>query len=293
MKGRFDLHVHTTASDGTWTPAEVVREAARRGLGGVGITDHDTVAGIAEAQVEAARVGITVVPGVELGAERDEEEVHVLGYFVDTAHPGLRETLGRLRGSRRRRMERMVARMSELGMPLSARRLEELAAGGVPGRPHVARLLVEAGYVRSVEEAFHRYLERGRPGYVARERLSPAEAVRVIREAGGCAVLAHPGLLADDRFIPELVAEGLGGIEAYYPEHSPETVEKYKRLALELGLMVTGGSDCHGPGSGYPVRLGQVTVPASVVEDIAGVTDRRGGESGEERQDDGGDRSSS
>lgn len=265
----FDLHVHTTASDGTWTPAEVVREAALRGLAGVGITDHDTVAGIPEARAEAARMGIAVVPGVELGAEHRGEEVHVLGYFVDPLHPALQDTLNRLQAGRRMRMEGMLARLAQVGIPVSARRLEELAAGGVPGRAHVARLLVEAGHVGSVEEAFTRYLEPGRPGYVARERLSPPQAVRVIREAGGCAVLAHPGLLGDDAFIPELVAAGLNGIEAYYPEHDPRAVEKYEHLARKLGLIVTGGSDCHGPGSGYPVRLGKVAVPARVVQAVA------------------------
>lgn len=261
--------MHTTASDGTWTPAQVVREAARLGLAGVGITDHDTVGGIAGAVEEGGRAGIQVIPGIELGAERAGEEVHVLGYFIDPQHPVLQRALTWLQQGRQRRMERMVARMAELGMPVPARRLQELAGGGVPGRPHLARLLVEAGYAGSVQEAFELYLERGRPGYVPRPRLSPLRAVKVIRAGGGCAVLAHPGHLGDDSFIPQLVRAGLQGIEVYYPGHGPETVEKYEKLARQLGLVVTGGSDCHGPGSGYPAGLGEVAVPASVVEWLA------------------------
>ncbi|MDI6893243.1 MAG: PHP domain-containing protein [Bacillota bacterium] len=267
-EGRFDLHVHTTASDGTWDPARVVREAARLGLAGVAITDHDTVAGVAEGVAEGARAGITVVPGVEVGAERGSEEVHVLGYFVDVDHRGLRATLLRLQGSRERRMERMAERVARLGMPVSLQRVRELAAGGALGRPHMARALVEAGYATSVKEAFERFLERGRPGYVPREHISPEAAVGVIREAGGAGVLAHPGLLRDDSFIPDLVACGLAGIEVYYPEHGPEAVARYRAMARRLGLMATGGSDFHG-GPDYPARLGQVTVPARVVADLA------------------------
>lgn len=273
-QGRFDLHVHTTASDGVWSPARVVREAARIGLAGVAITDHDTVAGIAAAMAEAARAGIVVVPGVEVGAERDEEEVHILGYFVDPGHAGLRKTLLRLQGSRERRMELMVRRMAGLGMPVALERVRELAAGGALGRPHLARALVEAGYVASVEEAFTRFLERGRPGYVPREHLTPQEAIELIGQAGGVSVVAHPGLLRDDSFITDLVARGLGGIEVYYPEHTRETVEKYEVMAERLGLVATGGSDFHG-GPGYLAELGQVTVPAAVVERLARLAGRR------------------
>lgn len=267
-EGQFDLHVHTAASDGIWSPARVVREAARLGLAGVAITDHDTVAGIAPALAEAARAGITVVPGVEVGAERDGEEVHVLGYFVDAGHRGLRRTLLRLQGSRERRMELMVRKLAGLGMPVSLQRVKELAAGGSLGRPHLARALVEAGYVTSVEEAFARFLERGRPGYVPREHLTPEQAVELIRQAGGVSVLAHPGLLRDDSFIGDLVACGLAGIEVYYPEHTRDMVEKYEAMAGRLGLIATGGSDFHG-GHGYPAGLGQVTVPAAVVGRLA------------------------
>ncbi|MEW5932237.1 MAG: PHP domain-containing protein [Bacillota bacterium] len=285
--GRFDLHVHTTASDGTWSPARVVGEAARLGLAGVGITDHDTVAGLPEALAAGERAGIRVVPGIELGSEYGGEEVHVLGYFIDPGHPRLAGILTWLQEVRWRRLDRMVERVAELGLPVSRQRVAELAAGGTPGRPHLARAMVEAGYVGSVEEAFDRYLERGRPGYVPRPHLSPSDAVRVIRQAGGCAVLAHPGLLRDDGVIAELVGAGLGGIEARYPKHRPEQVEEYGRLGRRLGLIVTGGSDFHGPGVGPPAWLGEVTVPADVVEALAHRARGGGGDSGEERREGG------
>lgn len=265
--GRFDLHVHTSASDGAWPPARVVEEAAREGLDGIAITDHDTVAGLEEALAAGRKMGVRVLPGVELGSEQDSREVHVLGYFIDPGDARLRETLAWLEDERRRRLERMLERLAALGVPVARGRVLELACG-VPGRPHVARAMVEAGWVASVEEAFDRFLESGRPGYVPRAHLAPAEAARLVHQAGGCAVLAHPGLLDDDAMVERLLESGLDGIEAYYPGHSPEQTARYESLGRGRGLVVTGGTDFHGLGLGQPVRLGQVAVPARVVAEL-------------------------
>ncbi|HHY94491.1 MAG TPA: PHP domain-containing protein [Firmicutes bacterium] len=278
--GAADLHVHTTASDGTWEPAEVVEEAAKRGLQAVAITDHDTVNGVASACQAGERWGVAVVPGIELGAEApahgvtaaDEvtaaQEVHILGYFIDPGSPALREVLENLVAGRRARAEHMLVRLEELGCPIRAGEIERLAKGGVPTRAHVARAMVGAGWVSSMADAFALYLDRGRPAYVPRVHLTPVEAVRLVQAAGGCAVLAHPGLLRNDWFLPGLVEQGLAGIEVWYPEHDPGTVAHYLRLCARYGLIASGGSDCHGPGSGHGTRLGTIRVDVEVIDGL-------------------------
>lgn len=263
MEGRADLHVHTTASDGTLAPWEVVRRAAARGLAAVAITDHDSVAGIPAAREAAVTLPLEVVPGIELGCEYRGEEVHILGYFPDLEAAELQRTLVRLARDRRERMEEMLDRCRQLGLVLPEEKAQALSQG-IPTRAHLARALVEMGYAASASEAFHLYLDRGRPAYVPRDHLSPPEAVRLLRRAGGCPVLAHPGLLQDDSFLPSLVEAGLVGIEVYYPEHDLAVTQKYLALAKRWGLLATGGSDCHGE----PERLGKATAPYEVVEDL-------------------------
>ncbi|MER3460489.1 MAG: hypothetical protein C4303_04910, partial [candidate division GAL15 bacterium] len=191
MRVRADLHTHTTASDGTLSPRELVREACAAGLKVLALTDHDTTEGIREAQGEAARLGIELIPGVELSTHVPGSEVHILGYFVDWHEQQLAGLLRRLRKGRVNRAREMVRRLNQLGVPLT---FEDVArhADGAVGRPHVARALVAGGYVASFEEAFTRYLARGRPAYVERERFTPEEAVQVILQAGGVPVFAHP-----------------------------------------------------------------------------------------------------
>lgn len=274
VKGRVDLHVHTTASDGTWRPAKVVREALELGLEAVGIADHDTVEGLAEAMEEGRRLSLEIVPGVEINTEDRGKEIHLLGYYVEPT-PQFTGLLQNLRQARFDRMVEMVDKLRGLGMEVSRERILEIAGDAAPGRPHAARALVEKGYVQSVREAFERYLDIGRPAYVERFRLTPARAVEAILAAGGVPVLAHPGLIGDDLYIPALAEKGLKGLEVYHPAHDRSTSLHYLKMARRYGLLATGGSDCHGPAAGQPVLLGTVTVPCAVVEELQEARQRR------------------
>jgi len=267
-RGGADLHVHTTASDGTWTPEEMVRRAARIGLDAVAVTDHDTVAGVEPALRAARLVGIEVLPGVELNATEGDREIHIIGYLVDLLDPDLVRLLEELRIARCRRLEKMVRRLRAAGVDVTLSRVRELAGRGSPGRPHVARAVVESGHAASISDAFARYLGPGAPGYVERYRVTPRQAINLIKNAGGVAVLAHPGLIGDENIVFRLARAGLDGIEAYYPEHSPAQRRRLVELAGHLGMVVTGGSDAHGPGSESSAGLGEVTVPYEAVETL-------------------------
>ena len=261
--GRVDLHVHTTASDGALTPTLVVELAAQSGVEVLGIADHDSTDGIADAQDAAMHLGVQVVPAVEINAEFARSELHVLGYYLDPAHERLQETLRSLRDGRLRRAHGMVAALNSMGLGVEWDRVAQLAgAGSAVGRPHVAQAMVERGHVDTVEEAFAQHIGRGRPAYVERVKLRPDEAVRLVREAGGLPVLAHPLRLMD--VVPELMASGLAGIEAYYTGYTPKETALLLSLAAKHGLLVTGGSDFHGGGVLPGSRLGGVPVPSSV-----------------------------
>lgn len=248
----IDLHTHSTASDGTLTPTELVDLAAEKGLRAIALTDHDTVAGIEEALRRGKTVGVHVIPGIELGAKQNGyKEMHILGYYIRHDYPPLLERLDWLRARRIERGRQMVARLVELGIAIAFERVEELARGGAMGRPHVALALVEAGQVETVPEAFRRYLNPGGPAYVEKQRLSSREAIEFIRAADGIPVLAHPGTLGLEpeqleRLVGELGGWGLQGIEAYWSRHSSEQTECCKKLAVQFNLGVTGGSDFHG-----------------------------------------------
>jgi predicted metal-dependent phosphoesterase TrpH len=261
MPGPVDLHTHTTASDGTLGPRQLVQLAARHGVRVLAITDHDSTEALAEAGAEAERLGVTLVPGIEINCEAEGAEVHVLGYFVDAEAGWFQEFLREQRAERRARIFRMAARLTELGLPVDPAEVLALAGDGAAGRPHVAQVMVRRGYVATVREAFERFLRAGGPAWVPRHRLSPADAVAVIRRAGGVAVLAHPGLADRDALIPPLVAAGLEGLEVYYPEHSPSQTEHYLDLCRRLALLATGGSDFHGPASGSHTTPGMPEVP--------------------------------
>ncbi|ADU51183.1 PHP domain protein [Thermaerobacter marianensis DSM 12885] len=272
MKGGADLHTHTTASDGTVTPEERIRMAVAAGLEWVGITDHDTLAGLPAAREAARAAGIGLVPGVELSTDVDlgtrRVGVHVLGYWVHEDDAPLVELLARRRAAREQRLARMLERLAAAGIVLDEARVRSLAAGGAVGRPHVARALVEAGVVATVAEAFEKYLTPGKPGYVPRAPLAPEAAIAAIREAGGVPVLAHPGLLPQQLFNlwPAWKRQGLAGVEVYHSKHSPEQAQAFLARARELDLVPTGGSDCHGPQPGQPPLIGRVRVPAEWVE---------------------------
>jgi hypothetical protein len=265
MGGAVDLHTHTTASDGTVPPRELVRLAVAHGIRVLAITDHDSTAGLPDALDEAARhPPLTLVPGLEINCDVDGAEIHVLGYFVDWQAPWFEEFLRQQRSERVGRVHRIAERLTELGMAITADEIFAIAGEAAVGRPHVARAMVERGYVKSVREAFDKYLKAGGPANVPRRRLSPTGAVDAIRRAGGVPVLAHPGLADRDALIPDLVAAGLMGLEAYYAEHSALQTEHYLDLCRRYRLLATGGSDFHGPRSGRANPIGSPAVPMAV-----------------------------
>jgi 3',5'-nucleoside bisphosphate phosphatase len=260
----IDLHTHTTFSDGTFTPEELVALARERGLTAVAVTDHDSTEGIGRALDAAKDGGPEIVPGVEFSTVRDGQGIHVLAYWVDLHHDRFQAELRRLRGDRFSRGEQMVAKLRELGHPISFERVRDIAEGKNIVRPHIAQALVEAGVVPTIEDAFTPALIKdGGRAYVEKHALDPVAALELIKEADGLAVVAHPGLFREglgvpDEVIVELAAAGLDGIEARHPDHPPGAETRYRDMARRLGLVVTGSSDCHG--TRYdPVRLGSVT----------------------------------
>ncbi|OIQ08865.1 DNA polymerase III PolC-type [Moorella thermoacetica] len=257
-----DLHTHTTASDGQLRPAKMVRLARERGLTALGITDHDTVSGLAEALAAGREVGLKVIPGIELSTEWEGREIHLLGYGLDWEQGELMAFLETMRQARQRRNLKIVARLRDLGYNLTMADVAREAKGETTGRPHIAAALVQKGYLPSIDAAFKTLLDRGRPAYVPRAKIPPSTAVKVILEAGGVPVLAHPGLSQADDIIPELVNSGLQGLEVYYPHHDPVTRERYLKLASRYDLVVTGGSDFHGRSGDSHADLGSCTIGA-------------------------------
>lgn len=267
MLKRADLHIHTTASDGSLTPSQVVDAAVDASLACVAITDHDTVDGVPEA-LEAGRVrGVDVVPGVEISTTYGSlSEVHVLGYFVDHLAAPLLDALRTLKNARFERGRKMVQRLNESGVMISFERVAQIAQGGAIGRPHVARALCEVGAASSMDSAFGKFLLPGCVGYVPRYKVTPGEAVRLIRDAGGVACMAHVAKLGRDELVIELMGEGLRAIEVYHPDHSASGSRFYARFAEKHGLIATGGSDAHCHEGGVRCGIGGVTVSYEVVE---------------------------
>ncbi len=274
-----DLHTHSTASDGRLSPEALAEQAASLGLQALALTDHDTVAGLDAAWTAARQRGLFFIPGLELGTEWGEGECHILGYWLDYRAPALGEWLTRFQEGRLERGRKMVERLRALGLSVSWERVQELAQGGTVTRPHVAEALLEKGYVASREEAFERYLEVGRPAYVARRKLSPEEAVQLVRRFHGVPVLAHPASVEPERawldhsfplypwpFLERLLRAGLLGLEAYSGMGPPEVWPRLAELAKRYGLIVTGGSDFHG----FPedLGLGFTPVPPTAVQDL-------------------------
>jgi 3',5'-nucleoside bisphosphate phosphatase len=269
MTAGVDLHSHTTASDGTLSPRELVRAAVKRGVRVLAITDHDSTEGLPDALDEAARhPPLTIVPGLEINCDVPGAEVHILGYCVDYAAPWFQEFLHEQRAERIARVHRIAARLAELGMPIDPAEVFAIVKEGSAGRPHVAQVMVQRGYVASVREAFDRWLHANGPASVPRQRLTPMEAVAIIRRAGGVPVFAHPGLAARDELVPDLVAAGLMGIETYYAEHSAAQTAHYKDLCRQHDLVATGGSDYHGERSGRTNPLGHPPVPMRVYDEL-------------------------
>jgi hypothetical protein len=268
----IDLHLHTTASDGTLSPADLVARAERAGLTTISVTDHDTVAGLADASAHARRRGLRFIDGIEITAVEDERDTHVLGYFFDPADVALLAFLERQREDRVRRVRTMAERLDALGAPIDpepliARGIEE---GRSVGRPHVAAALLARGHVQSWEEAFDKYLDKGRPAFVPRRGAAVVDVMHAIHRAGGIASLAHPVLGRIDALIPQLAAAGLDALEAAHPEHDEQTEKRYRTLASGLRLAVSGGSDFHGDEGRHPAALGRISMTAAELADLEG-----------------------
>ena len=262
-----DLHLHTHFSDGTFSPEELAGHGQRLGFAAMALTDHDSVEGCARMAAACGAAGIEFIVGTELTAEHNDIEVHLLGYFVDTQNKRLLVEIARFQAVRQNRIREMVARLNQLNVPLEAETVFTLANCKSPGRPHLARALVKAGLCKSSDEAFERFLKKNRPAWVPKAKMSALEGVELIHQAGGLAVMAHPGLNRTDEIIPELVDAGLDGIECFHTKHSTKTAERYLEIADKYNLLVTGGSDCHGFSKGKPL-IGTVKLPYEHVEKL-------------------------
>ena len=275
MTDFIDLHTHTTASDGTMGPVELVRHAKACGLKAIAITDHDTLDGVEEALKEGGKEGIEVVPGVEISVEF-KPEMHLLGYFFGNTHKNIEPLLKLLRESRERRNPKIVNKLNELGFSITMAEVEAEAKGNVVGRPHIAKVLLDKGYVKNIQEAFQRFLASGRPAFEKKSKLNPEEGIQEILKAGGVPVLAHPIHLylswsQLDSLLGELKSFGLKGIETYYVDNTPADTGKLMRLAIKYDLLMTGGSDFHG--SFKPdIRLGKgkgnLKIPYELLEKL-------------------------
>ena len=260
-----DLHLHTTFSDGTETPQRVVELAQQAGLAAMAITDHDNTDAIAIAEPIAMRAGLELIPGIEMSASSDGLEVHLLGFLLDLKSAMLTQHMQEQQARRVERVHEMVKRLQRVGVKIEAEEVFQVAGEGTVGRPHVARVLLKHGYISTLSEAFTRYIGPDNPGFIPGSPLPPARVIRVIRDAGGVPVLAHPIYLKKDSLIKELIKEGLIGLEVYHSGHPPETVRHYEQMADRFGLLKTGGSDFHGDSKeGLPV--GAVKVPYVLVE---------------------------
>lgn len=266
------MHVHSTASDGTFTPKQVVNYAAKKGLTAVALTDHDTIDGIKEGFRAARRVGIEFIPGVEFSTEIDSESFHIVGLYIDYKQKELINLTKEIGNSREIRCKKIIEKINAMnvGPEITFKEVNALA-DGVIGRPHVASILIEKGYSNSIEEVFNKYLNRGAPGYVPRFKLTPKEAIHVLKKNGATPILAHPCYITNKHplkeFLIEHQKEGLEGIEVYYPSHSKKQTKLFKEYAEELGLLMSGGSDCHGELNGGPY-IGNIKIRYELLKKI-------------------------
>lgn len=275
MNGFIDLHTHSVCSDGALRPAEVVKTAKEAGLRAMALSDHDSVEGVAEAVDEGRKIGVEVVPAIELSVQSDTE-THILGYYLNTANRTLLAELEKAKQVRYRRQQETCEKLQGLGFDVTMAEAEAIAPSGVVCRAHFARLLTDKGYCASPKEAFTKWLDCGKAAYSGLQYFTPAQGVRLIKQAGGLAFVAHLHLikLADEplrEFIESLIPEGLDGIEGYYTDYTPQMQDKYQALAAELGLLISGGTDFHGankPHISIGKGLGNLQIPYSVLESI-------------------------
>ena len=273
----IDLHIHTTESDGSLTPSQVVHYAKEKGLKAIAITDHDTIHGNEEAIKEGISEGVEVIPGVEISVDYSPGTMHMLGYFITTEDPILNEKLTLLQDSRADRNPRIIEKLNKLGLSLTYDEVVQVSGGGQVGRPHMAQVLMKKGYTKSIKEAFDKYLGKGAPAYLDKFRLSAVEAITMITDAGGIPVLAHPFTLycksSDelDALVEKLVNQGLQGLEVYYSEHDERKTSSYKLLAKRYNLAITGGSDFHGKnmkGIDLGTGRGKLKIPYTALENL-------------------------
>jgi len=264
---KADLHVHTTFSDGTFTPQEVILKAKEKGLDTIAITDHDCVDGIEPCIEAAGPEGIEVIPGIELTCEWKQTEIHMLGYFIDYKQQWLKDKLAEICQDRIKRMRKMIESLRRFNINVDLGEVLEISGNGSLGRLHLAQALLKTRKVGSIQESFNKYIGLGKPCYVRGFRIDPFEAINIITKAGGISVLAHPHLLGKDEYISEFVKAGLKGMEVYHTDHPDNATNRYKELAESFGLLLTGGSDCHGMGKSR-VLMGGVTVPYEIVEKL-------------------------
>ncbi|MBW1740135.1 MAG: PHP domain-containing protein [Deltaproteobacteria bacterium] len=271
----IDLHIHSTASDGSLTPVEIIETAKKAGLRAIAITDHDTLDGSVEALQYQHSSGIEILPGIEISANFDFGTMHILGYLIRLDDVSLRQTLKVIQEGRASRNIQIIKRLQGLGIDISHDEVSEASGGGQIGRPHIAQVLVNKRIVQNIDEAFNKFLRKGRPAYVKRYRLAPAEAIQAILRAGGVPVLAHPFTLNEktegglDRILADLKQDGLKGVEVYYPDHGPDLTAQYQRLAHRHELLMTGGTDFHGtakPGVYIGIGKGELRIPYRLVE---------------------------
>ncbi|MCX5715245.1 MAG: PHP domain-containing protein [Candidatus Omnitrophica bacterium] len=262
-----DLHTHTVFSDGTKSPEGLVAEAKKQRLDCIAVCDHDTVGAVSQALSFGSKQGVEVLPGIELSTEFEGIEVHLLGYMIDPQNPALKEKLDFLKNNRVHRIYEIVGRLESLGVKLKPESVFDIANGGTPGRLHIARAMLKEKLVNTINEAFVRFIGDRSPAYVCGFRLEPQEAIRLIKQAGGVSVLAHPYSIKRDELIPVLAAAGLSGLEVYYPEHTQSMINFYLNLAQKYNLLVTGGSDYHGAAK-PDVKMGVVRIPYELVEKI-------------------------
>ncbi|AUG58481.1 PHP domain-containing protein [Acetivibrio saccincola] len=282
----IDLHTHSTVSDGTMTPSELVRHAKKSGLSAIALTDHDTIDGVDEAMKEGKSAGIEVIAGVEISADfAPHSEMHLLGYFFDGNHKNITSLLERLKASRDERNPKIIKKLNELGIDITLEEVKAEAKDKLVGRPHIASVLVKKGYVKNISEAFEKYISVGRPAYVKREKLLPKEAIEEIKKCGGIPVLAHPIYLGVrtieelNALLKELKGYGLEGIEVFYSDNMPHETILFLKLAVEYDLVPTGGSDFHGylkPHISIGTGRGDLYVPYKVLEEMKKLAEKKG-----------------
>jgi len=266
-KELVDLHVHTSYSDGVFPPERVVQEALRLGLKAVAITDHDCVDGI-EPSIDAARdTSLEIIPGVEISSVKKDTEIHILGYFIDWRETALVKKLREIRENRVERIIEMLDRLKEHGVEISLDKVLAKITTGSVGRMHLARVMVEQNVVGTLAETFEKYIGDDKPCYAPHKRVDYRDAIKLIRNAGGVPVLAHPGTMGKDEYIPDYVKAGLRGIEVFHTRHRPGVSDAYTALSKKYGLLVTGGSDCHGTGKNE-ILMGKVEVGYDIVEKL-------------------------